>query len=346
MNRSEIMEIRKLFSKYVEGDCAAGNIAGCVITHGKTIEGGFSTKFLKESKQSILKYFGIFKKTLPNALSEVQFSEKDKGKDGIQFLLDKINATNLENQPLLNELYRRLANALPEKGYAVILLQYEYDVPIKDKNKEKIKGAAGDGIYSSESEEVYRFTTCAVCPLQTEKETLGYDSKSKKNMVKNGFYSFGTPEFGYLFPTFNDRSTDKDHVACYETEKLNITKVIFGHDSEKAKEEPKETGIRKKAKKKEQEEPEWNDDAKTVEPDNTPAATSHGTRSATQNDSYAQADSASDSDTSNVDVEAGINMPRVGNRAVKITGDKNKISKRLIGGQEYFVVLVSDAYVD
>lgn len=62
-----------------------------------------------------------------------------------------------------------------------------YDVPVKGKDKAS----------QWESEEVYRFLICAVCPV-------------------SGDYEAGKPECGFLFPAFNNRSTDLDGVCLYD----------------------------------------------------------------------------------------------------------------------------------
>ena len=44
---------------------------------------------------------------------------------------------------------------------------------------------------------MYRFLICAVCPV-------------------SGDYEAGKPECGFLFPAFNNRSTDLDGVCLYD----------------------------------------------------------------------------------------------------------------------------------
>ena len=61
-----------------------------------------------------------------------------------------------------------------------------YDVPVK----------GTDGAWMEGSEEVYDFLICAISPLEGE-------------------YEPGTPEFGFLFPAFVDRSSDSDVIDFY-----------------------------------------------------------------------------------------------------------------------------------
>ena len=55
---------------------------------------------------------------------------------------------------------------------------------------------AGDKESLWESEEVYQFLVCAVCPV-------------------NGDYEPGKPECGFLFPAFKDRSSDTDRINIF-----------------------------------------------------------------------------------------------------------------------------------
>ena len=66
------------------------------------------------------------------------------------------------------------------------MFQGNYDVPVKRSDKAE----------QWESEEVYRFMDCAVCPV-------------------GGDYEAGMPEWGFLFPAFGNRSTDLDGINIY-----------------------------------------------------------------------------------------------------------------------------------
>ena len=70
--------------------------------------------------------------------------------------------------------------------YAILVFHDRYDVPLKAADKERM----------GESEEVYEYLICAICPLVGE-------------------YEAGMPECGFLFPSFSDRSSDDGHIAVY-----------------------------------------------------------------------------------------------------------------------------------
>ena len=78
-----------------------------------------------------------------------------------------------------------------------------YDIPLKGKDKES----------QWESEEVYKFLVCAICPL-------------------HGDYEPGEPECGFLFPAFTDRSSDIHKVAVFNADAARphnelLEKILF-----------------------------------------------------------------------------------------------------------------------
>ena len=50
-----------------------------------------------------------------------------------------------------------------------------------------------------DSEEVYEYLICAVCPV-------------------NGDYEPGKPECGFIFPAFCDRTEDSDYIDIYQAD--------------------------------------------------------------------------------------------------------------------------------
>ena len=87
--------------------------------------------------------------------------------------------------------------------YAVYFFYGSYDVPIKASDKESLW----------ESEEVYKFLICAICPL-------------------HGDYEPGEPECGFLFPAFKDRSTDIHGIEVFDADALHphgelVERILF-----------------------------------------------------------------------------------------------------------------------
>lgn len=93
----------------------------------------------------------------------------------------------LKNDAMLDVFYEEFGGRYHAGGsYAVYFFHGSYDVPLKANDKESLW----------ESEEVYQFLICAVCPV-------------------NGDYEPGVPECGFLFPAFKDRSSDTERINIY-----------------------------------------------------------------------------------------------------------------------------------
>ena len=367
MDRSGIMEIRKLFSKYVEGESAAGNLAGFLITFEKEIKGEFCEKLLIQDDRMIRKLYTIFRKALPNNHTEIVFRREDREKDGIQFLLDKLRGTGLESPELLHVLYEKLSDVLPEgQGYMVFLLHYTYSVPIKTSDRLKLDG---------ESEEDYPFIITAVCPLKTDVGSLGFDEDQGRLMENPPIRKIDAPSFGFLFPSFIDRSADDGQVMCFRTEKLDIAAALFGQELPK---------IMKPERKK----PVSVTPAPAPEPPFVEPEGDEGT----PKDQVIQVQSLMPLDLSDTDEEGPVipsldtgslntlappirlkeeteetpekpekdpdgeapagellteeGLQRKRPKSVRISGDRNKVIKRIIDGQEYFLVPVAEAMLE
>ena len=345
MDRSGIMEIRKLFSKYVEGDSAAGNIAGCYIGADKEIKGEFSENLLTQEESVIRKYYAMFKKVLPNNMADIEFSGSDKGKDGIQFLLDKINGTDLKNKELLRVLYEKIADGLPEtQHYGVLLVQYAYSVPIKTSDKQKIDG---------ESDENYKFVLCAVCPVKTEKGNIGYDD-SKDVIGENPVLrSFDTPAFGFLYPAFIDRSSDEGKVAISSNGKLDLSESLLGQQADIPVKETKPRTKKEKALAEGVADiPDFY--SKDLDKGNAPsldtgfyAPPTPEIRLKEEEKEEKREKVSGGEDESGNDILLGeVPKKHSAGKRIRIVGGRDRVKKKVIDGTEYFLVPVSDSEVE
>lgn len=230
MDRSAIMEIRKLF-KYKPGDMAFADYIGCFINTEGTIKGRFCKGFQRESKEIMHKYIDIYKKTLSNNNVDIAFSKEDKDDKGIQFLLEKMRATSLRNEALNNIFFEKIRDSLKDvpNNYVVTVVNYVYDIPLKGKDKLKVDDA---------SSEQFSFIVCSLCPVKTQKGTLGYLPDRELIGENPQLLVVDKPVFGFMYPAFNDRSADVDAASCFRTEDFNISEQLFSHKAPDIVKEP------------------------------------------------------------------------------------------------------------
>ena len=72
-----------------------------------------------------------------------------------------------------------------------------------------------DNINVDESEEVYTYLLAAICPVSLSKPGLGYLEDEKRIGPRVRDWVVGAPDTGFLFPAFNDRSTDIHSTLFY-----------------------------------------------------------------------------------------------------------------------------------
>ena len=176
-------------------------IAGCYVDADGLFDGSFNTMFLNLSAAEREKKLKIAK-CIPFAATNEELTESgfpngtERSKE-LWKLLYALKDCELKNDAMLDVLYDLVMETYqPGQPYAVILFHGAYDIPRKS--------SAGE--YQGESEEVYKYLICCICPL-------------------TGEYEPGDPDMGFLFPAFSDRSADLDHVDLYA--KTSGTKRIM-----------------------------------------------------------------------------------------------------------------------
>lgn len=192
INREDMLELTR---RMTISRTSFTRIAGSYIDSDGYIDGTFNTNFLKLSEKERQKNLTIakaipFSDTNVN-LKEYPFSNSNKGNTSMWKLLQAIRSCGLKNDALLDTFYEIIAeNYQAKKDYAIFVFHDRYDVPIKAADKERL----------GESEEMYEYLICAICPLI-------------------GDYEPDAPEFGFIYPMFHDRSCDIDHIGIYNRDK-------------------------------------------------------------------------------------------------------------------------------
>ena len=122
-----------------------------------------------------------------------------------QFLMG-LKSSELKNEELLNTFYQQIIDSYDYVGNFLILLFHDaYDVITKTNDNAKL----------DESEEVYEYVLCSICPVVLSKPGLGYREDEHRIGARIRDWVVGVPENGFLFPAFTDRSTDIHAILYY-----------------------------------------------------------------------------------------------------------------------------------
>lgn len=211
MNKKEVLEIRKQFTP---ANCAITRIAGCYVDHEKNKKMESKSAFLSLPEEEAFKYFDIFKKTLSGTMGKnmlnMEFPIDQEMPGGTQEFLMKLKASKLEDDMILEEFYDKvIATYEYAENYYIILIHAMYDVP----------GRSSDNLEMFDaSDEVYEYLVCSICPVSLSKAGLSYNAESNCIQDRIRDWVVNMPDKGFLFPAFNDRSTDI-HGVLYYTKK-------------------------------------------------------------------------------------------------------------------------------
>lgn len=191
IDREDMLELTRRMT--VSRNCFS-RIAGAYLDEEGLVDGTFNTHFLKLSSVEKAKNLELAK-AIPFAdtntrLKNYRFAECDKKPGSIWQLLMALRECELKNDALLDSLYEYIGERYGAGyPYGIYVFYGNYDVPVKGSDKES----------QWESEEVYRFLVCAICPVDRD-------------------YEAGAPESGFLFPAFANRSTDIDGINLFSAD--------------------------------------------------------------------------------------------------------------------------------
>ena len=221
MIKKEINEIKALYDTIQ--DCGILRLAGCYVNGEKAKVKTFNDTFLNLPEEEIYKYLEIFRKTLSGTpgknLYDAYFISDEENNTSIgKGLLNSIRKSELKDESILNTFYDKVIENYNYVGnYLIILIYQSYDVP----------GMTTDGIEMDDaSDEVYNYILCSICPMKLTKPGLGFDDDLGEIHTLRQAFAVELPETGFLFPAFNERSSD-DNAILYSSRNAKYIQDAF-----------------------------------------------------------------------------------------------------------------------
>lgn len=207
MDKKGVAELKRRFTKE---NCTFTRLCGCYVDAGKNKVVDLSETFLNLEDEEFYKYLEIAKKTLSgtigNNLLELNFPlDEEAAGERQQFLLG-LRESKLKNPELLERFYDMVIESYDYTGnYLILLFHDAYDVMTKTTDNNAL----------DESEEVFEYLLCAICPVQLSKPGLGYREDENRIGPRIRDWVVSVPDSGFLFPAFTDRSTDIHSLMFY-----------------------------------------------------------------------------------------------------------------------------------
>lgn len=227
MNSKEVLEIKKQFTPE---NCAITRICGCYVDHEKVRKMEMARSFLTLPEEEAFKYFEIFKQTLTGTIGKklinMEFPLAQEEPGGTQDFLYRLKTSKLEDESLLDELYNKIIDTYEfGENYLIIVIHAIYDVPGKSTD--------GSELFDS-SDQIYEHILCSICPVTLAKAGLSYDVDQNSIVGRSRDWVVNPPSRGFLFPAFNDRTSDIHSVLYFsrkpEDLQPGLIQALFGTD--------------------------------------------------------------------------------------------------------------------
>ena len=200
MNDKEIAELRRRFRA---DKTSISRIRGAYVNEKREIISEMDQSVAMMTETEADELLALLKKTLSGKvdtnLIDIHFTTNQVMESEEPKLLCNLRETALQDEEIIHRFYRKVIDSLELEGNYMILLAYDcYDVFTYRK----------DGNKDDESSEMFRYVLCAVCPVKMAKPTLSYYVRENcfRNVVADSVIS--PPALGFMFPAFDNRSTN------------------------------------------------------------------------------------------------------------------------------------------
>ena len=186
-------------------------IYGCYVNQVREPISDFeqSVGLMKEEEREY--YHNLLKKILSGGpgrtLFDLSFPTAEVARGETHARLMALVQSKCADEEARAALYRQIVDTVKlDSNYVILLACNQYDVPRRGGD------ALGDG---DASDQTYTHILCAVCPVKQAKPGLGYHSEDRVFHTSVGDHLIAPPQWGFLFPAFDNRSTNLYNALCY-----------------------------------------------------------------------------------------------------------------------------------
>lgn len=208
MNEKEVGEIRR---RIRPDKNSISCVLGCCVNEKGEIVSQFRQSLAIMQEDELEKLLTLLRKTLSGGigknLMDLSFSTQQVADSDEHRLLMALRESALEDPEVVTAFFEKTAASLTMEGnYLILLARDVYDVPYRAKDGEQLEDA---------SEEVFSYLLCGICPVKTTKPALGYYLSDNEFRTCDIDWLVAPPEAGFLFPAFDDRSSNIYNALYY-----------------------------------------------------------------------------------------------------------------------------------
>jgi len=208
MIQKEVNEIRRRLSP---DKGAFGKIYGCFVNKQKEIISYIDTSIGLMQREDSEKYLALFKKVLSGGIGrsmvDISFSNAQVAGSDEHALLMELRNSSLKNEQAREALFQKIISCVTveEGNYVILLICDDYDVPTR----------SSDGVTKFESDSVFSYFICCVCPVKDGKQELAYIPSEQEFKSHISPMIVASPQLGFMFPVFEDRGANIYNALFY-----------------------------------------------------------------------------------------------------------------------------------
>ncbi|MFR1050319.1 MAG: DUF4317 domain-containing protein [Oscillospiraceae bacterium] len=201
MNEKETAELRRRFKPDKSN---ISHVRGCYVNENREIISQFDQSLGLMSEDDSTMILSTLRKTLSGGigknLTDISFATRQVVDSDEHRLLMALRDSALADEEAVQRFFRKTIDAMDVEGnYLILLAGDAYDVPFRSSDGEKQEDAGS---------ETFSYILCSICPVKMTKPALSYRANENRFGHLPIDWVVSAPEAGFLFPAFNDRSTD------------------------------------------------------------------------------------------------------------------------------------------
>ncbi len=219
MNEREVSELRRRLRAEKNN---ISHICGCYVNDKREVIALFDNATATMSTEEADRYFALLKKSLSGTLHKnlinISFATRQVMDSDEHRLLTALKSTALRDKGALETFYQRVIDNIDLQGQYLILIACDtYDVPYR----------SGDGTAIQDAgDQTFTYIVCSICPVKEVQPSLCYEPGQANFRASDLARVAAAPEMGFLFPAFDDRSTNI-YEALYYTKDTAVSHQPF-----------------------------------------------------------------------------------------------------------------------
>lgn len=208
MIEKEIAELRR---RIRPDKSSISHVRGCYVNESGEIISQFDQPLGVMTQDESERIFTVLRKTMSGSLGknllDIEFETAQVAHGEEHHLLMRLRDSSLEDEDAVQTFFHRVIQSVHIEGnYLILLARDAYDVPFKGKDGEH---------FNEGSTDVFSYILCSICPVKQTKPALSYYPQENTFRTLGIDWVVAQPEAGFLFPAFDDRSTNLYNALYY-----------------------------------------------------------------------------------------------------------------------------------